>query len=319
MRWLWGNWELKLVSLVVALALWTYTSGQVRVERQVRVVLRSEQIRDLPSGLQAAGVEPEEFVAVLSVPTSELASLREGALRPVIALRDRREPGRVELPLTGRLLGLDSDLRLLRTEPAGLTAITVRLSAIATAMLPAEAPAVAGLPAGIAAEVVLDRTQVEVSGPREMVQQAESDMRQIRFAPVRLAGIDAAMVAPREERVALVPLPDQPQPVQPVHARIVLKPARSLSLVLRAPVAVLFSPSDAGRWRLEAEPQVELRLTGPEAAIRALRGEDLVAWVDLHAGNLAEGERILPVSVQLPPGIAAEPAQVAIRLRPAGE
>ena len=51
MRWILGNWELKLVSLVVALALWSYTSGQVRVERQVLVEITPAQIAGLPAAL----------------------------------------------------------------------------------------------------------------------------------------------------------------------------------------------------------------------------------------------------------------------------
>jgi hypothetical protein len=317
MRWIFGNWELKLVSLVVAVALWTYTSGQVRVEREILVELTPAQVTGLPSDLQVAAIEPSEFVAVLSIPTSKLGDLRDQVLHPQLSLpRDRRGPGDVEFILTGRMLGLDSDVRVLRTEPGEVRSVSVRLSAIAQAVLPAEAPLVVGLPVGIAADVRLDRTQVEVKGPRELVEQAHNASSSLRFQPIRLDGVDPFLASPREERVALRVADGQLTPVEPVIATVVLRPQRMATVSLRVPVPVLLAPGDAGRWRLDGEaPRVELRLTGPETVVRALRSEDIVVWVDLHAG-LAGGEHELPVQVQAIEGVRFEPARVKLVLSP---
>lgn len=317
MRWIFGNWELKMVSLVVAVALWTYTSGQVRVEREILIELTPAQVTGLPADLQVAAIEPSEFVAVLSIPTSKLGDLRDQVLRPQLSVpRDRRGTGDVEFVLTGRMLGLDSDVRVVRTEPGEVRSVIVRLSAIAQAVLPAEAPVVVGLPAGIATDVRLDRTQVEVKGPRELVEQARNASSSIRFQPIRLDGVDPFLVSPREERIALRVLEGQLSTVEPVIATIVLRPLRMATVNLRVPVPMLLAPGDAGRWRIVGEaPRAELRLTGPETVVRALRSEDIVAWVDLHAG-LSAGEHELPVLVQAIEGVRFEPSRVKLVLAP---
>ncbi len=316
MRWILGNWELKLVSLVVAVALWTYTSGQVRVERQILVEMTAAQVSGLPAELQLTALEPAEFVAVLSVPTSKLGDLRDQVLRPTIELpRDRREAGTFELALTGRLLGLDSDIRILRTEPGEVRAITVRLSGLAFATLPAEAPPVVGLPGGIAAAVRLDRTRVEVRGPREKIAEAEASGTPLHFTAIRLDNIDPALAAPREERVVLHVADGQPAPVDPVIATVTLRPARSATVTLRVPVSVLFGPAEAGHWRVEgASLTAEVRLSGPEGVVRALRAEEITAWVDLHSGPLEAGDREVAVQVQAPETVKAEGGRIRLRL-----
>lgn len=316
MRWIFGNWELKLVSLVVAVALWIYTSGQVRVEREVLVEFNPSQVTGLPTDLQVAAMEPAEFVAVLSIPTSKLGELRDQVLRPQLALpRDRRGPGDVDFVLTGRMLGLDSDVRVLRTEPGDVRAITVRLSAIAQAVLPAELPKVVGLPPGITADVRLDRTQVEVQGPRELVDQASNASASIRFQPIRIEGVDPTLTTPREERVALRVQDGPVIPVEPLIATVVLRPSRIATVTLSVIPSMMLAPVDAGRWRMEGEmPRVELRLTGPETMVRALRAEDIVAWIDLHTGPLAAGEREVAVQVQPIGGVRIEPVRINIAL-----
>jgi hypothetical protein len=319
MKWLWGNWELKLVSLVVAVALWTYTSGQVRVERQFLVEVAASQIEGVPDGLQVSAVEPAEFVVILSVPTSKLADLRSDVLKPAIRLpRERRSEGDVELPLTSRLLGLDADVRLMRTEPGDVRRVLVHLQAIATVTLPAAAPPVIGLPSGVAAELRLGRTQVEVRGPRDAIALAEASGQPLRFEPVRLEGVDPAMAQPREEIVALRPIAGQPQPVEPVLATVSLRPARSASATVRVPLSVLLAPAEAGRWRVAgATPIVELRCTGPESVIRTLRPEDLTAWTDLHATTIVAGPREMAVAVEAPAGVTVDPARFVLDLQPA--
>ena len=156
-------------------------------------------------------------------------------LRPLIELpRDRREAGDIEMALTGRLLGLDSDIRVLRTEPGDVRSVTIRLSTLAFATLPAEAPPVVGLPIGIAAAVKLDRTRVEVRGPGERVAAAEAGGAPLRFAPIHLDGVDPALAAPREERIALRVVEGQLTPGEPVLATVTVKPARTSTVAAQA-------------------------------------------------------------------------------------
>lgn len=319
MRWLVAHWELKLVSMVVAIALWTYTSGQVRVERTVLVEIQASQVADVPADLRVADVAPAQFVAVLSVPTGKVDELRDEVLHPVLSLpRDRRSPGRVEFALTGRTLGLASDIRILRTEPADLRGIAVELSQITEATLVAEVPAVTGLPPGLGAEVVLDRTRIDVRGPRDQVEAAAAEHRSLRFAPVHVDGIPADLATLHEERVHLHPLAGMPEPIQPVTARISIRPVRTLEATVRVVVGVLLPPGEAGRWSVSvAEPAVDLRVSGPEGLVRSLTAAEVTAWVDLRSAALAAGTSDHRLQVQAPTGVAVAVTTVHLTLQPA--
>lgn len=313
LRWLIADWQLKLVSLVVAVALWSYTSGQVRVERQVQVELSAARIAGLPPGLTVARIEPADFIAVVSLPAAKANALREGTLHPHLELPRAREAGAVELSLTSRMLGLDSDMRVVRTDPP-LRSIRVHLSRLVTASLPAEPPAVLGLPAGLSAEVRLDRTRVEVRDSAERLAAFEARGEPLRFAPIRLDGLDPDLAGPREERVALHPLEGLPQPIDPVLATVVVAPARRARAVLEAPVALLLPARASGRWRVEpAEPTTAVRVEGLEAAVRALRAADLVVWADLRH-EPPPGPLTVPVQVQAPPGLRAVAEPVTLRI-----
>jgi hypothetical protein len=318
MRWLWAHWELKLVSLAVAVALWTYTSGQVRVERSVLVEILPGQITELPADLRVTDVAPGQFVAVLSVPTGKVDLLRDEVLHPLLSLpRDRRSAGRVEFPLTGRSLGLDGDIRILRTEPADLRGIAVDLTQIAEATLPVEVPLVVGLPAGLVAEVVMERTRIDVRGPRDKIEAATAEGRPLRFVPVRIEGLSTDLVAPREERIILHTLPGQPEPVQPVGARITVRPARTLEVTVRVPLGVLLPVAELGRWTATEDAQgIDLRISGPEGVVRAVAIADITAWVDLRSVPLVAGDGRHPVHAQLPAGLSAAATSVHLTLKP---
>lgn len=317
MSWLLGHWELKLVSLVVAVALWTYTSGQVRVERTVQVEIRPEQVTGLPADLRATAVTPSQFEVVLSVPTRKVDDLRDDVLRPQIPIpREHRGAEPVEIALTSRALGLDSDIRIQRTDPAHLQALVVQVANIVEAVLPAEPPPVVGLPPGLAADVVLDRTQIQVRGLREVVD-AASERQRLRFAPVQLEGIPADLAVAREERVEVHALPGQPEPVDPVMARVTVHPDRMLEVTLRLPVALLLPADAVGRWEVAENPTAELHLHGPENTVRGIVAADLNAWIDLRSVELVPGPLERQVHVALPPGVTAPAATLRITLRQA--
>ena len=83
----------------------------------------------------------------------------------------------------------------------------------------------------------------------------------------------------------------------------------------RVPLALLFAPGEAGRWRVEGEaPVAEVRLSGPEVVVRALKAEDLTAWIDLHQGPLTAGEHELAVLIQAPEAVQAEAGRIRVRL-----
>ena len=66
------HWELKLVALVIAVALWLYTNGQVRIERSINVSVTSASVQSLPKGYRVTEIRPDKFTVNLSVPVSQV-------------------------------------------------------------------------------------------------------------------------------------------------------------------------------------------------------------------------------------------------------
>ncbi len=64
------HWELKVVALVIAVALWLYTNGQVRIERSVNVVVAPSAVLSLPDGYRVTSITPQNFTINISVPVS---------------------------------------------------------------------------------------------------------------------------------------------------------------------------------------------------------------------------------------------------------
>jgi hypothetical protein len=318
---LFGDWELKLVSLVVAVALWIYTSGQVRVERVATITVRPEAVAGLPAHLQVVQITPAEFTIVVSAPVSRLDELHLDRPDPRLRIdRDHLRPGPVEFPLTAHALGLDSDLAIVRTEPADLRAVTVVLGRVAEETLAVEIPPVIGLPPGIAATVGPDLSRVRVRGDEDALRRLVAGNQRVSFRPVELRGIDPALAAERSERIILDPVPGPYTVLDPVGARIALRPAREQASELQLDVQVLLAPDQLGRWRLDPErPQTTVRVSGPENLMRGLRADEVAAWIDLRRPPAPGAAEELPVQLRAPPWLRSEPARVRIVLRPAAE
>ena len=133
MRWLTKHLELKIVALVMAVAVWSYTRGQSRTEITVPVLIDPQAVI-LPPGQSLAGVDWREFRIVLSVPREELPNVPP-LIEPdrIYLRRESVSDQRIVVPVTSRMLGLDPDWRLMRTEPEGAGSLIVRLSATASA------------------------------------------------------------------------------------------------------------------------------------------------------------------------------------------
>ena len=127
MRWITSHLELKIVALVLAVAVWSYTRGQSRAEVTVPVLI-DPQTMILPAGARQASVDWREFQVVLSVPRAQLHIVPTAIEPDQIYLR--RLPvidGQITVPVTARLLGLDAALRLVRVHPPAAATLTVTL------------------------------------------------------------------------------------------------------------------------------------------------------------------------------------------------
>ncbi|GDY14236.1 hypothetical protein LBMAG53_31140 [Planctomycetota bacterium] len=319
MTWIPQRWEALLVSLVIAVALWIYTSGQVRVERSLPVRITAENIVGLPDDCEVSAISPAEFNVLLSIPSSRLDDLRGRLIQPkltVVVRSVRPGPGSVSFPITGRNLGLDGDIRILSTDPEQLRDIAVSYDRLHQAELPTFAPMVLGLPPGMRADISLDRTRVRISAGSAVIERLRQAQAKVAFAPIELSAIDPA--APRRERIRLQPVPSDYRVLDEVTASIIAIPVEGERLVANLPVQVLLPPDIPVGLRVILEPgRVALTLHGPELLLKALDPDrEVVAYVNLTR-TVEPGRRIdLPVQVVGPAWLRSDPVVIGAIISP---
>lgn len=319
MSWLTAHWDLKLVALVLAVALWTYTTGQVHVERTATVTVTDQAVSSLPERSRITAISPREFKVRLSVPASRAGELTLEELAPHLPLSPQAtvERGQV-FPITARSLGLPDDVRIIGIEPDNVREITVTLDLEGEADLPVEPPAVTGLPPGLEAALQLDLTLVRVRAPGAELERMRAAKARVRFEPVDLQGVDPMLARPRQERVALTPAAEGFTVLRPVHAAITVRPRPGQPRQVTVPVEVLGSRDLLRSVAVEIDqPRTTLVLRGPENQLAALKpDQDLTAYVRLR-DDLAPGQaHELPVGVLAPPWLAVEPATARVTLAP---
>lgn len=318
MRVLTSHWDLKLVALVLAIALWIYTSGQVRSDRTVDVDIKQQQISGLGEGYQITSIIPEQFRVTLSVPSNRWASLPgNDQISPRLEVRqDALLHHEQEFALTSAMLGLPSDIRIVRTEPENLRAITVHWEAMAEIDLPVDRPLVSA-PAGMEAELHLDIDQVPVRAPRDVLERERNT--RVRFQPIDLRAEDALSTTRRHIVVQLREAPNLPfQVVRVPTATVDLIPVPHGRRLEPLPVRVLLPPQTTAIGSvLVSPPSVALTVRGPENLLADLDPDAVVPYVELDRLPTAESERDVPVRVIAPSWLTCDPVSVHLRYLPA--
>ncbi len=319
-----AHWELKVVAGVLAVALYIYTSGQVRIERTVTVPVAEAPVRGLPGDYQVVEVQPREFKVRLSVPSSRLPEMEADTILPRLELRpDQLAAEQADFPLTSHFLHLSNDIRIEATEPADIRSVHLRLDRITEAILPVDPPHLVGLPNGLVAAVQLDATMVPVRAAGALLDRLRSEHLRIRFQDIPLNAIPADLTGERIERIELAALPapaDMPYEVmRKVFAVVAIRPVLGNRRLLTMPVALLGDRDLLRTVMVEVMPPlVNLTVRGPENLIRALHPEDLTVFVQIKADQLPNTTREIPVQVLAPEGVEFDRPQVRVIQRTMG-
>ncbi|MBA3939383.1 MAG: hypothetical protein H0X38_18190 [Planctomycetes bacterium] len=309
------HWELKLVALVIAIALWIYTNGQVRIVRPLLVRVTPAAVQSLPEDYRVATVEPAQFTVFVNLPEGMLHVLRSDLAVPrLVIAADSLGKGRQSFPITNRLLGLDEDFRIERVDPDGVKEITVAFDRVDQDEVPVEIPQLLGVPEGIEAAIALSRTRVKVRGAHTLLQSAREHGQRILFKPIALGDIDKALATMREERLELTPLETGIEVMEPVVATVTLRPAEGGKQVVSLPVQIMAPRDVLGRFQFEiSQAQVALTIRGPLNVLRTLHPEtDLGAYVTLRASVEPGVAQELPVTLVAHDGLTADPATVRV-------
>jgi len=315
-----AHWELKAVALVLAVALYLYTSGQVRVEKTFTVIINDTAVRGLPGDYQVVNLTPREFKVVLSVPTVRLSDLENESLMPRLEVRPEQLATKsAAWPLTSHLLRLANDIRIESTEPADIREIAVQLDRITEDSMPVELPHLSGLAAGLDATVRLDQTLVRVAAGGAVLELLKRDRERVRFQDIDLHFIEAGLTGEHQERLFLTPLTAPSE--TPYHvlgqiaATVTIRPLLAMTKEMSAPVQVLCGKDLLRSVEITlTPPRVTLTLRGPENLLAQLKPEDLTAFVRLKDDLAPDASQDLPVEVLAPPWLAVDSAQVKVAI-----
>jgi hypothetical protein len=309
-----AHWEIKLVAIVLAVALWIYTSGQVRSDRTVDVTVREEQITGLGDNYQIRGISPRQFRVTLSVPSNRWTLLPDNdLLLPRLEVRPSALDKRMqEYSLTSAMLGLPSDIRIVRTEPENLRSLTVQWESIREDDLPVEPPAVENIPSGFDADVHLDVDLVKVRAGAEIIEQERRQKHRVEFRPIRLGPVKVDPTSPKTLTVALTPLPSLPYRVQRTPmATVTLTPLPASMPLAAVPVQVLLPREAVGHVQVDLFPALAMiTVHGPENLLRELKSEQVTAYVDLRRAAEPGAPRDVPLALLAPTWLTFDPITV---------
>ncbi len=183
------HWQLKLLSLIFAAALWVFVVTEDTGEAVYTVPL---DLAGLPPDLEVAALGVETVDVRVRGLRSLLGQLREGDLHVEVAVRDPR-PGEHLLPILPEHVRAPRGVRVVRVTPSrvriALEAVTLARVGIAPRVVgrPAEGYAVAG--------VRVEPREIEVRAP------AGERWREVETAPVDVEG--ARQTVTREVAVVL--------------------------------------------------------------------------------------------------------------------
>ena len=308
------HWELKLVALVIAVALWLYTNGQVRVERTLNVIVNNSSVQSLPADYRVNAIEPQAFTVKVSVPMNQAGSLRNPIIPNLQISGDAVLRGEQRFPITGSLLGLDDGLRIEHIDPDTAREVRVAFALITEGYLPVEVPTIRGLPEGIQATLAIEPTRVRVRGTREQLDELNARNQRLVFDPIVFDGVDPTMQATRKEIVALTHKNTGIEVIDRVTATVTLSPQQGTTKEVSVPVQILAPKDFTTRFAIElSQPQVVLELHGPASLLAGLQPEtELTAYVALRP-TIELGVPVeVPVGVMGPTWATYDPVTIRV-------
>lgn len=175
------NLGLKVLSIGVAVMLWLVVTGDLVVERTLRIGLELQRV---PAGLEAVGTGPETVGVRVRGPASRLSSLVPGDLAAVVDLEGTR-PGRRLFAITPAQVTAPFGVEVIQVTPATLL---LEFEPTASAVVPVQARVEGTLaPGHSVTHVAVTPSQVRISGPESVVKA----VTELFTAPVSIAGAKA--------------------------------------------------------------------------------------------------------------------------------
>lgn len=206
------NWELKVIALVLAGALWVFVMTSEKVDL---VVAAPVELDAMPPGLEVVGERPDTVDIQLHGLRTTLARLPTDQVRARVNLTGAR-PGEVTLRVLPEQVSVPAGVTVLRVNPSRLRVV---LEPAGSARATVVARLIGALAPGYrVARVQVTPAQVTIEGPASRVDRVQ----RVETEPVDLSGATGTI----ERLAALGPLADSVRVSGQRSVRVVVEVTR---------------------------------------------------------------------------------------------
>jgi YbbR domain-containing protein len=278
------NRLLKLLSLLLAVALWFSVGGEERTETTLNLAL---ELVNLNQDLMVTSEVPPNLQVRVIGPRSTISHLAQRRLTETLDLATYKS-GRHTYHLGPNSFSFPRGVQVIRIQP---NPINLTLAMTMTQTLPIKPVLENSPPEGY--EVVSAQTrpaQVTVKGPLLEL----ADLKSLPTVPIDLSNLRESTVIATDLDFKNLHLTMKES--VPIMADIVIAPKTLTRTLAGIPVGAALRPAKV------APALVTLTVAGPWPQVQKLREADLKARVDTR--NLAPGRHRVNVAVELPDGVS---------------
>jgi YbbR domain-containing protein len=288
------NKGLKLLSLLLALALWFAVSGEERTETSLHMAL---EFANLPAQMAIVGEAPTELQVRIIGPQSIVNRLSESRLTQTIDLAGYKS-GSHAFYLGPSSFSFPQGVMVIRIQP---NPITIRLSNTVSLTLPIKPVLAGNLPEGYELKSIETKPeQLTVSGPEEELK----DLKFLSTHPIDLSHLMESSTLRTDLDFKNLHLTMKEQ--VPIQAVLAIEPKTMTRTLAKVPVVPEPNPA-----RLQPS-QVAVTVQGSWFQVKELKPAEVQVQVDTR--NLGPRQSRLQVAVILPSGVSlvrVEPAWVS--------
>lgn len=312
------RWEIKGLSLLLAIALYSLTGTLITTTATITVRLNEVHIKDLPPELEVSSLVPTEIRITVRGPQNQIDALKGKVLEPDLNLPKPVQKGTSNVIVNEKLLGLREGLVLIdRPEPLRIT-----LAARIRKSIPIGKITVTNIPSGMCATITNPRHLgvVDLEGPEDILNQIQGGLavKPIRCPDINTAGISGP-IALDQQPVHLETLDPRLRQVSSIQASIWLEPIPIVMKTSPLPVLIAAEAKLYNAISMTVEPKdIILELTGPQAVLQesAKKWEETIpVRVEFRPKEIRTGVYELPLIAQLPPGVTAAKQTVQLHVK----
>lgn len=317
MKRLTDHWELKAISLVLAIAIYLFTGSITTSSRRVPVSIDSVELRtgierSLPRGFAVRDIKPDQVEVTINGPIGLLDDLDPATVSPRLEVSAASlSVGAETFDLTADLLGLDPALVL---SDATAETIQVEIDEMIAVTRPLAELPYTNLPSGLKVlGITYTFDQVRITGPRRLL----DELDQVPIHQVDLSTSSNQLIDEATVTVPLVPKVSDDLVIEQLgqlSATIRVSPVLDVQPVGPLPIGILAGDAFHRDYVAQLSTDVVvLTVHGPRNRLETLRpDEQIQVFVELPDNPTTGTAEPRPLRVVAPSWAGVDPAQVRV-------